>query len=70
MDTVPLDKLDQHISEAESLLEIVTFIAELDDEQRTRLRPAGITVLYIAGAMLRDARTHIAQLYRGGGLAA
>lgn len=65
MNTAPLDQLDQHISEAESLLEIVTFIAELDDEQRARLRPAGITVLYVTSAMLRDARKTVAQLYRG-----
>jgi hypothetical protein len=61
---VPLDKLDQHITEAECMLEIVTFIAELSDEESARLRSAGITILYVIGAMLRDARSIVALLYR------
>jgi hypothetical protein len=51
-----LETVDRHISETECLLEIVIHIAELDDEERARLRPAAVTVLYVMADMLRAAR--------------
>lgn len=49
--SVQLEQIDWHLGEAGCLLQVVTHIAELEeDEERARLRPAAITALYVMAA--------------------
>lgn len=57
-----VDRLDMLISETESIVEIAIAIAEMDDAERARLRPAAIAVLYLAGERLRLANRALGRL--------
>lgn len=62
MRSISLEQIDWHLAEAGCLLEVVTHIAELEDEERSRLRPAAITVLYVLADKLRAADKALAML--------
>jgi hypothetical protein len=53
--------IEMHISEVHAIVNILLFVAEeAEDSQRARLRPAAISLLYIAGDKLDQAEKELA----------
>lgn len=59
-----VERVDEVVSDVEGLVAIAIAIEEGDTALRDRLRPALITVLYIAAERLREANTNLACLAR------
>jgi hypothetical protein len=55
--------VEMHINEVHAIVEILLFVAEeAEEDQRRRLRPCAISLLYIAGDKLDQAERDLALL--------